>query len=201
MDPRVEKLLKLPTKQKIALVVLLSLVLGGLLTWFLVIPKHKEYTELSVKLVDLQKKLDEDRRIANDLPRFKREYAQLEIDLKQALTELPNQKEIPTLLTSITGAGKAAGLDFLTFRPKGEEPKEFYAAVPVDIVVSGSYYQLAGFFNAVGNLPRIVNISNLSFSDIKREGGRTSMKLNCLATTFRFLDKSEIKDPKKETKK
>jgi type IV pilus assembly protein PilO len=197
MDPNVEKLLKLPLKQKIALLVLLALVLGGILTWFLVIPKHKQYTELQVKLTDLQKKLDEDRRIAADLPRFKKEYEQLELDLKQALTELPNQKEIPSLLTSITGAGKAAGLDFLTFRPRGEEPKEFYAAVPVDIVVSGSYYQVANFFAAVGNLPRIVNIGNVAVSDIRHAGGRTTMRINCLATTFRFLDKAEIKETKK----
>lgn len=197
MDPRVDKLLKLPLKEKIALLVLLSLLLGAALAWFLVVPKQKQYKELQVKVADLHKKLDEDRRIAADLPRFKKEYEQLTLDLQRALTELPNQKEIPTLLTSITGAGKAAGLDFLVFRPKPEEPKEFYAAVPVDIVVSGSYYQVANFFSAVGNLPRIVNISNVAVADIKQGGGRTTMKINCLATTFRFLDKSEIKETKK----
>lgn len=197
MDPRVDKLLKLPLKEKIALLVLLSLLLGAALAWFLVVPKQKQYKELQVKVADLHKKLDEDRRIAADLPRFKKEYEQLTLDLQRALTELPNQKEIPTLLTSITGAGKAAGLDFLVFRPKPEEPKEFYAAVPVDIVISGSYYQVANFFSAVGNLPRIVNISNVAVADIKQGGGRTTMKINCLATTFRFLDKSEIKETKK----
>jgi type IV pilus assembly protein PilO len=198
MDPKVERLLKLPLKEKIALLLLLVILLGGGLTWFLIIPKHKEYTELQAKLTDLQKKLDEDRRIAADLPRFKKEFEQLELDLKQALTELPNQKEIPSLLTSITGAGKAAGLDFLIFRPRPEEPKEFYAAVPVDIVVSGSYHQIANFFATVGNLPRIVNIGNVAVSDIKQTGSRSTLRIACLATTFRFIDKSEVK---KETKK
>lgn len=201
MNPQVEKILKLPVKQKIALLLLLSIAIGGAFTWFLILPKYKQYEKLKVKRAEQVKKLEESRRIANNLPQFKKEFDQLTRDLDKALTELPNQKEIPTLLTSITGSGKTAGLDFLVFRPKSEEPMDFYAAVPVDISVSGSYYQVANFFAAVGNLPRIVNISNLSFSNIANAAGRTSMRVNCLATTFRFLDKSEIKQPDKKDKK
>ena len=138
----------------------------------------------------------ERRKLANNLPKFKAEFEGLKKDLDNALTELPNSKEIPSLLTSITSAGKSAGLDFLTFRPKGETPKEFYAEVPVDIVVSGPFFGIANFFVAVGNLPRIVNISNVVFSDIRNDRGRNLVKVNCQATTFRFLDKQEIKDPR-----
>jgi type IV pilus assembly protein PilO len=196
MDPRVDKLLKLPTKQKVALLVLLILAEGALMVWLLVIPRHEELTKLKAKVVEVHKRLDEDRRIAADLPRFKKEYEKLTLDLQQALTELPNQKEIPTLLTSITGAGKSAGLDFLIFRPRAEEPKDFYAAVPVDITVSGSYYQIANFFTGVSNLSRIVNITNLAFADIRSSGSKTLMRVNCLATTFRFLETKENKDAK-----
>ena len=118
--------------------------------------------------------------------------------MANALTELPNQKEIPSLLTSITNVGKGAGLDFLVFRPKPEEAKDFYSEVPVDIAVSGSFYSVANFFVAVSNLPRIVNINNVSVSDIKDVGGRSMMRVNCLATTFRFLEKKETKDEKKQ---
>jgi type IV pilus assembly protein PilO len=131
------------------------------------------------------------------LPRLQKEYEQLNVELAQALTELPNSKEIPSLLTSITSLGKNAGLDFLIFKPKGEVLKDFYAEVPVDIVVSGSYFSVANFFAAVSNLPRIVNITNVAFSDIKSVNNRMMTKVTCLATTFRFLDKKEIKDDKK----
>jgi len=124
----------------------------------------------------------------------------LKMDLDNALTELPNQKEIPTLLTSITSKGKDAGLDFLIFRPKAETPKDFYSEVPVDISILGSYYNIANFFVAVGTLPRIVNITNLNVAEIKNTGGRMVLKVNCLATTFRFLEKKEIKDEKKKGK-
>jgi type IV pilus assembly protein PilO len=198
MHPQVENILKLPTKQKVALLILLMALEGVGLFFGLYQPKNKVLKELQSKLGSLQNQINEDRKVADNLPKYRKDYDQLQNELKMALTELPNQKEIPSLLTSISTAGKNAGLDFLLFRPKPDEPKDFYAAVPVDISVSGSFYNVADFFVAVSNLPRIVNINNVSFSDIKTVNGRIMLKVNCLATTFRFLDKKEIKD---ETKK
>lgn len=201
MDPNVEKILKLPTKQKIMILVLVSIIEAAALVWFLYLPKHQELTGLKAELSKLQDEINEKTRIANNLPKLQVEYNLLNQELAQALTELPNSKEIPSLLTSITTLGKSAGLDFLTFRPKGEVPKDFYADVPVDIIVSGSYFSVANFFAAVANLPRIVNITNVAFSDIKSVNNRMMTKVTCLATTFRFLDKKEIKDDKKTVKK
>ncbi|UFS69649.1 type 4a pilus biogenesis protein PilO [Geomonas sp. RF6] len=196
MDPSIEKVLKLPTKQKVALLCLMVLLEGALLYNFLYRPRMEELKSLQTQVEDLDRQIAESRRIANNLPRFKSDYEQLKKDLDNALTELPNSKEIPSLLTSISNAGKSAGLEFLLFKPRPEEKKEFYAAVPVDISVSGTFYQVADFFVAVGNLPRIVNINNVNFSDFKTVGGRTTLKVNCLATTFRFLDQKETKDEK-----
>jgi len=196
MNPQVEKILKLPTKQKILILVLVVIVEASALVWFLYLPKHQELTVLKVEHAKLQTEIEEKTRIANNLPRLQKEFDQLNIELAQALTELPNSKEIPSLLTSITTVGKNAGLDFLVFKPKAEIPKDFYAEVPVDITVSGSYFSVANFFAAVANLPRIVNISNVAFADIKNVNNRMMTKVTCLATTFRFLDKKEIKDEK-----
>ncbi|NTV46135.1 MAG: type 4a pilus biogenesis protein PilO [Chlorobiales bacterium] len=201
MDPNVEKILKLPTKQKLLILVVVSIIEAAALVWFLYLPKHQELVGLRTELTKLQGEITEKTRIANNLPKLQVEYDQLNQELARALTELPNSKEIPSLLTSITSLGKNAGLDFLTFRPKPEVPKDFYADVPVDIIVSGSYFSVANFFAAVANLPRIVNITNVTFSDIKSVNNRMMTKVTCLATTFRFLDKKEIKDDKKTAKK
>jgi len=201
MDPQVEKILKLPTKQKILILVLTVLIEGAALAWFLYVPKYQEGAKLQADLAKLQAEIDDKTRIANNLPRLRAEYEQLNKELAQALTELPNSKEIPSLLTSITTLGKNAGLDFLKFQPKPEAPKDFYAEVPVDITVSGSYFSVANFFAAVANIPRIVNITNVAFSDFRSVNNRMMTKVSCLATTFRFLDKKEIKDDKKPVKK
>ncbi|MBS4068904.1 MAG: type 4a pilus biogenesis protein PilO [Sulfurimonas sp.] len=200
MDPSIEKILKLPTKQKTAIMMLIVILIGVGFFFGLEQPILKDLKVQQQNLEKLRVQVQESKRIADQLPKYRTEYAQLQRELESVLTELPNQKEIPTLLTSITTVGKAAGLDFLLFKPKPEIPKDFYAAVPVDISVSGTFYGIANFFVAVGNLPRIVNISNVTFSELKpdKDAGRSLMRVNCLATTFRFLDKKEIKDDKKK---
>ncbi len=194
MSPVVEKILKLPKQQKMIILFTVVAMLGAGFYFGLFMNYQKEYASLRDRLVNLQEEIRKDRDIANNLPHLKEEQARLNQELKNALTELPDQREIPSLLTSISSAGKGAGLDFLLFKPKGETPKDFYFEIPVDITVSGSYYSLASFFVAVGKLPRIINITNLSFSDIKTDsGGRNSFKVTCLATTFRFKEKKEAK--------
>jgi type IV pilus assembly protein PilO len=197
MDLNKETILKLPNSQKIALALFIFLALGAGFFYLLFQPKMKELSALKLKQAELSKQIQENKRIADNLPKFKKDFEQLKVDLDKALTELPNQKEIPTLLTSITSKGKDAGLDFLVFRPKPEVPKDFYSEVPVDISVYGSFYNVANFFVAVSSLPRIVNITNVTVADIRDVGGRMVLRINCLATTFRFLDKKVTKDEKK----
>jgi type IV pilus assembly protein PilO len=197
MDPNIEKILKLPKSQKIALVAVVFLLLGAGFFYGLFQPKIKELGALQKKRTELNKQIEDNKRIADNLNKYKKDYEQLKIDLDSALTELPNQKEIPSLLTNITSKGKDAGLDFLTFRPKSEEMRDFYSAVPVDISVYGSFYNVANFFVAVSSLPRIVNMTNVTFTDIRNVGGRMVVRVNCLATTFRFLEKKETKNEKK----
>lgn len=196
MDPKLEKILKLPTKQKIGILALVLVAEAAAFFFALQQPKMNQLKGLQVQLDGLRNQVQETKKLADNLPKYKAEYEKLKVELDSALTELPNQKEIPSLLTSITSAGKGAGLDFLVFRPKSEQQKEFYAEVPVDIVVSGPFHGVANFFVSVGALPRIVNMNNVSFAEIKSERGKTTTKVSCQAVTFRFLDKKEIKDDK-----
>lgn len=200
MDPRLDAVLKLPNKQKYIILALVLLLEAAALIWFLYLPSHKEVIQLREDHSKLQKEIDEKTRIALNLPKIQKEFDELTADLDRALTELPNSREIPSLLTSITTVGKGAGLEFLVFRPKPEVKKDFYADVPVDIVISGSYFTVANFFAAVANLPRIVNISNVDFTEVKNVNNRMMTKVSCLATTFRFLGKEEIKNDKKKLK-
>lgn len=201
MYPQVEKILKLPTNQKILIFVFVMVFEAAALVWFLYRPVYQEHENLKSELSKLQIEINEKTKIVANLPRLQMEYDQLNRELVQALTELPNSKEIPSLLTSITTLGKNAGLDFLVFKPKAEVLKDFYAEVPVEISVAGSFHSVANFFAAVSSLPRIVNISNANFADVKMVNNRITAKVNCLATTFRFLDKKEIKNDPKTVKK
>jgi type IV pilus assembly protein PilO len=114
----------------------------------------------------------------------------MEQQLESALSELPNDREIPTLLTSIASMAKDNGLEVLRFKPGKETPKGFYAEVPVELKLVGSFHQVAMFYQAVSNLSRIVNIGNLNLAVSSGKGNENLLSVECLATTFRFLEDS-----------
>ncbi|MDX9708167.1 MAG: type 4a pilus biogenesis protein PilO [Trichloromonas sp.] len=198
MDPRLEKVLKLPLYQRLLILVALMLVIAGLFVYLMYLPMREELAALQQKDASLQSKIQEDQRIADNLPKFKAEFEKMEALLNDALTELPNEKEIPNLLTSITALAKENGLNVTLFKPGAEKPMGFYAEVPVELKMVGSYHEVALFSDAVAKLPRIVNINNLTLASPKEEGGRVLLAVNCLATTFRFIEGGTAPDAGKQ---
>lgn len=199
MAINLDPILKLPILQKIAILCVFIVLLSVVFYTNLYSPKREELKNLTLRLEDAKKKLDESKGVTKELERFKKEVAELNIALQKVLTQLPNEKEIPALLTAISNAGKESGLDFLLFKPNNEVPRGFYAEVPVSIEVTGGYHNLAVFLEKIRNMPRIVNITNLSMGGAKDMDGKIILKSQFLATTFRFLPQ-EAKGEKKAKK-
>jgi type IV pilus assembly protein PilO len=148
-------------------------------------------TKLQEQKDSLETEMTQEKRLAMNMPKIRDEVKGLDIKLKFALQELPDRKEIPDLLSSISGLAKDAGLEVQLFRPKGEVTKDFYADVPVAVSVQGTYHQVATFFDEVGHLPRIVNIDQIVVKDPQISSDGVDIKADCVATTFRYLDESE----------
>lgn len=185
----VESIVRLPLSRKIAILAAIIVLLGAIFYFNFYSPKREELKSLQVRLEEAKRRLEESRKVTVELARFRKEVETLNRALEKVLTRLPNKKEIPGLLTSISVAGKEAGLEFLLFKPGIEVPKGFYAEVPVNIEVIGGYHNLAIFFDKVARLPRIVNITNLNIGGTKEKDGQILLKATFLATTYRFLQK------------
>lgn len=116
----------------------------------------------------------------------------LDGDLRAAVAQLPDTKEIPELLSAVSSLGIESGLEIVQFKQREEEYADFYARVPVDIVVRGTFHQVVSFFDKVGRMPRIVNVSEVSIKAPQRiEGNEVLLDTSCAAVTFRFLDDAE----------
>jgi type IV pilus assembly protein PilO len=153
--------------------------------------KSAELESLTTKVEELNSQIISEQRLARNLPQVRELVKELEVKLKIALTELPDEREIPDLLASISKLAKDAGLEVSLFQPKPENVREFYAEVPVAITVNGTYHQVATFFDEVGRLSRIVNINQIKVSSPVITEARISVRTDCTATTFRYLDESE----------
>jgi type IV pilus assembly protein PilO len=189
----IDNILERPNLQKIGILAATIILLGALYYSFLYSPRSDEMAKLtdSVEIARNEKaaKLQK----AANLSRLKKDIQQLEMELTKAIAQLPNKKEIADLLRTISAKASQSGLDILLFRPRAETFQEFYAEVPVDITVKGSFHNTVGFFDEVGRLNRLVNIDNIGFKNPTVAGDNVILETTSVATAFRFLNDAERK--------
>jgi hypothetical protein len=119
------------------------------------------------------------------------------------LKQLPNEKEIPEILKNISTLGKESQLEFALFRPKPEEPQQFYAKVPIELTMGGTYHNTGTFFDRVSKLSRIINVVDFNMTRVKDIKGKSEteilVKTSCMINTYRFIEKKseETKSEKK----
>ena len=194
---------KLSKTKKIALLAAIVCALVGLYAYLFFLPQKAELDALKGKLNTLKAKISESRTVERDLKTFKDQEAKLNLELTNALAQLPNEKEIPELLKNISTLGKESSLEFTLFKPKPEEPQQFYAKVPIELVALGSYHNTGMFFDRVSKLQRIVNVVDFNMTrakEVKGKEGDVLVQSSCLVNTYRFVEKKpeEKKGPEKK---
>lgn len=102
--------------------------------------------------------------------------------------QLPNKAEMDALLSDINQAGLGRGLQFELFKPGQVVVKNYYAELPINIRVSGSYHDIGAFTSDIANLPRIVTLNEMSLAS----GKEGTLSLEAIAKTFRYLDLEEV---------
>jgi type IV pilus assembly protein PilO len=117
-----------------------------------------------------------------------------EIEFAQLLSMLPDQKEIPGLLDSVSQLGAQVGLENILFQPQPEQPHEFYAAIPVRLDLLGSYHKLGTFFDKISKLNRILKVDNLSIS----RRSDSSLQVGCTIITYRFIEQAQTEKTNKK---
>lgn len=127
-------------------------------------------------------------------------YVQQLKDIEQSfgalLKQLPNKSEMDALLTDINQAGLGRGLQFELFKPAAQERmSDFYAELPINVKVTGSYHDMGAFASDVAQLPRIVTLNDVSIVNDKG-----TLTMDAVAKTFRYLDEEEIAKQRQKAK-
>ncbi len=181
----------MPPKQRYLLIGLLGGGIVAVYVWLLMLPLWESKGRLETDLQKLQADLDQKRMIAANRPKLEAEIKVLEKQLDAVLVKLPEDKDIPKLLTQVNTLGLQAGLEFLLFRPVTSVKKGFYAEVPIDIRIEGDYHALGAFLDRVSKLERIVNVADLRIGPLSAEKQQSNRTISAdfKATTFTFLEK------------
>jgi len=186
-DEKIEQLAKIPKPIRLTVVTAVLVAIAASYWWVSYAPAQEERAALTLRAQELQRELNNARTVASNVPAFEAEIAELERDLDVALKQLPNRKQFEDLLQDISTAGKKVGVAIKSIDRDKEVRRDFYAEVPFQIELEGSYHDLARFFEMVASLPRIVNVGGLNIEVAAETQQATRLRVKGRATTFRFL--------------
>ena len=176
----------LPAKFAIlSAIVLVIVVAGAFLDW------KEQYDTLESSRdeeVKLKEQYTTKKAKAINLELYSQQLQEVEQSFGALVKQLPNRSEIDALLTDINQAGLGRGLQFELFKPAVQERMaDFYAELPINIKITGTYHDMGAFASDVAQLPRIVTLN-----DVVIQNDKGNLSLEAVAKTFRYLDDEEI---------
>jgi type IV pilus assembly protein PilO len=189
----------IPLDDKIKLAIAVGILAGLLVSFYFVVfaPKLEEIKKLETKKMSLQADVDKAEKAAGKLEQHEAELAEVEKRFEKISIVLPKQKEIPALLRNISDRGTSAGLEFNTFTPGNETPKDFYAEIPINITIQGPYHNVGYFLDQVSKLDRIVTVNNIKMGSPKQEDREMLLSSSCNLLTYRFTNEQISAPPAK----
>lgn len=169
--------------------VVIVLMFGALLFagyWFHHKDQLVELDRAKNKEVQLKQTFEGKQAKAANLELYKEQLEVMKQSFGAMLRQLPDKTEVADLLVDVSQTGLANGLEFELFKPSNEQPREFYAELPIELRVIGTYHEFGGFVSGLAALPRIVTIHDITITPGATEGGRLTMQ--AIAKTYRYLE-------------
>ncbi len=118
----------------------------------------------------LQDKVRENNELEGYRPKLKdmeRQLANLKQQLEIEARIVPDEKQVDSFIETMDGEAAKAGVELRRYSAKPVAAKEYYSELPFDMELDGPYYSMLNFFDRVGKLERIVNVSGLLVSNTK----------------------------------
>jgi type IV pilus assembly protein PilO len=182
LDPNNPGLWPLPFQLGLCTIVLIALLYAG---WHFDLSQQRMQLASEInKEQELKEVFERKQRRAANLNALKEQMVEMKQSFGDMLRQLPNRTEIAGLIVDVSQTGLSAGLEFELFQPGQEQPSEFYAQLPINIKVNGTYHQFGEFVSGLAQLPRIVTTHNIIIE--KNATGRLTM--SAVARTYRAIE-------------
>jgi type IV pilus assembly protein PilO len=173
--------------------------LAALLGIVIAIPVGGYFLDTQEQLEELERGAQEEKKLKDEYLNKKKQAVNLDLHRQQLreidtqfgalLRQLPNRSQMDALLVDINQAGLGRGLQFELFRPAASEiTRDFYAELPIQVKITGTYHDMGAFAGDVGQLSRIVTLN-----DVQIQAGKDGvLTMDATARTFRYLDDEEV---------
>ena len=191
MEQLIERINKLATPVKAGIIAGIILLLTAGMYFLFITDLETRITGIKADQGAKEITLAEKQAIADNLSERRKEMDALEQKFQEALTQLPEKKDIEELLSQLSDVGKKSGLEIARVTPNPEAAEGFYSRIPISMAVSGNYNEIALFLQEIANLRRIVNVSDLRLTTPVFRGDKVTLTSDFVATTFRFSESAK----------
>ena len=188
-----------PKVARIIVIVILCVLVLFAGYWFDTQDQINQLDTAQQKENTLKQEFEQKQKQAASLDAYQRQMADMKQSFGTMLRQLPSKTEVADLLVDITQTGLAAGLHFDLFKPGEEDPKDFYAELPIEIKVEGGYRNFGRFVSGVASLPRIVTLHDIRISG-RGKAASEGLVMEATAKTYRYLDQAEIEAARHNSK-
>lgn len=169
-------------------ILLISAVIVGIGTWYYVLPKQETLERVERQEPELKQTFESKQRRVANLDAYRNQLEAMQLQFGELLQQLPSRTEVPRLLNDISQTRIASGLDEELFKPRAENPQDFYAILPNDLIVTGNYHELGRFVSGVAALSRIVTIENVEIAPTKDDDDADELRMSMTVNTYRYLE-------------
>lgn len=185
-----------PWPLKGAIIAVVSLLVAGAWFYFDTQTQLDELNQMHAKETELRSTFETNQKKAASLPDYQKQLVEMEKLFGDMLRQLPDKTQVAELLVDVSQTGLASGLEFELFKPLAEVKKDFYAELPIDIRVVGTYAKFGSFVSGLAALPRIVTVHNVRIKRQTGAGGKpnigdANLLMDAQVKTYRYLDEGE----------
>lgn len=199
----------LSQKGQLGIVAVVLILLSGGVYWFSFRPVAEENHTNQLKLEAKKAENDKLRPYERNLPELNRTTEALRLQLENLQRIVPDEKEADQFMHAMQAEARRSNVEIRRYTSKPTVSREFYTEVPFDMELDGSYYSLLTFFDRVGKLERIINISDLKLYSLKGGekapvkqsyvyGANETVVAMCEARTFFSHDSLRVEEKPKD---
>ena len=180
--------LKNSADTKIIILAVIVILACAIFYYYYTRPVSRELASIQDEINLLDIKVTAAQQYIGKLDALKKETAELEVQLAELKTMLPNRKETPSVIRQTFDMAAKSGLRLTGFTPGGTVEYDYYESWPIELTMEGSFHNLSSFFEKTGNFARIINIKDLEITAIEgAQPGRT-IRASCEANTYVYID-------------
>ena len=126
---------------------------------------------LETNIDELEREIEKGRAAKADLPRLEEDIRNYEIELERLRKILPTKRETDNLIKRAKQLTERGRFRLTRFTPGAFEDRDFFIEWPIRVGLDGTYHELGLFFDRLSRFSRIINVTELTISPIRRTSG------------------------------